>query len=191
MTTIAVLGLMGVGKSTVGGLVAVRLHCSIVDSDDWIEGHYGMTGRAVAEKQGVDALHDIEAEMLGDVLDAGGQVVVTPAASVIDRPELRERIRTETTAFHLDLPYDQLEVRMATGPHRRTVDSDEMHQLYRRRRPLFDGVSLATLDASEPPALLAELIVGLTRAGASSSGVDFGRQGPDISILGLETRRPR
>jgi dephospho-CoA kinase len=92
---VVVLGPMGAGKSTVGQLVSERLGAKMVDSDRVIESEYGRSGRQIAASDGVLALHDIEARVLSDALDAEGDAVIAPAASAVERPELRERLKPQ------------------------------------------------------------------------------------------------
>ena len=90
---IAVIGTMGAGKSTVGGIVAARLGLPLIDSDRWIEAKVGMTSGEYAARHGVEALHDMEATALESALDTPGGLVVTPAASVVDRGPLGVALR--------------------------------------------------------------------------------------------------
>ncbi len=65
---IVLIGMMGVGKSTVGRRVAKELSRPFVDSDDEV---VARTGRAVAEifaTDGESAFRDIEAEVMADLL---------------------------------------------------------------------------------------------------------------------------
>lgn len=150
---------MGAGKTTVGSIVAGEVGYELFDSDPWVEAHHGLTAREFAAEHGVPALHDAEARMLTDVLDTHDRLVVTPAASVVDRADLRKRLRLDCTTFFLDLPFELMRTRMESARHRRSLDDDELIELSRRRAPLFTEVAVATLDATAPPGQLAATIV--------------------------------
>jgi shikimate kinase/3-dehydroquinate synthase len=80
---IVLLGLMGAGKSTVGRLVATRLGYPFVDNDEQVRIRAGRTAREVAEADGLDRLHELEAAALRDALSRPPPLVVTAAASAV------------------------------------------------------------------------------------------------------------
>jgi shikimate kinase len=82
---IVLLGPMAVGKSTAGRRLAATLGVPFRDSDDDLWASRGITGRELAESDGVDALHRWEAEhLLRNLAPTTGTVVVAAAASVVD-----------------------------------------------------------------------------------------------------------
>ena len=64
------VGLMGVGKSTVGAAVATRLGWAFHDSDADIQAATGLTVDELRDRDGVDAMHAREADQLLDALAA-------------------------------------------------------------------------------------------------------------------------
>ncbi len=84
-----VVGLMGAGKSTVGRLLAARLGRPWRDSDAEIEAAAGLTVRELRDRDGVEAMHALEARHLLDALAAPEAGVISAAASVIDEPACR------------------------------------------------------------------------------------------------------
>ena len=81
---IVLLGLMGVGKSTVGRLVARRLQRPFVDSDSIVELHEELSVVELERRRGIDALHAAERQALERVLGTRESVVFAAAASVVD-----------------------------------------------------------------------------------------------------------
>ncbi len=81
---VAVVGLMGAGKTTVGSRLAALLRWPLHDSDVEIEALRGRTVRQLRDELGVDAMHELEARQLLDALAGPGPSVVCPAASVVD-----------------------------------------------------------------------------------------------------------
>lgn len=86
---VVVLGLMGSGKTVVGRRLAARLGWPWRDSDREIEAATGLTVRELRERDGVDAMHALEARHLLDALAAPGRSVISAAASSIEVPECR------------------------------------------------------------------------------------------------------
>lgn len=91
---VALIGLPGSGKSTVGRQLARRLSLPFLDSDSVLEQRLGCSIRAFFEREGEDRFRDIEEEVIDDltqthtgVLATGGGVVLRPA----NRQHLRER----------------------------------------------------------------------------------------------------
>src|SRR4029450_13513392 len=79
---IVVVGSMAVGKSTVGRGLAARLGRPFRDSDADLGATGGGTGRGLAEREGVEALHRWEAGHLLTALEGSQPAVVAAAASV-------------------------------------------------------------------------------------------------------------
>lgn len=85
---IALIGLMGAGKSAVAPLLAVALGASAVDLDERIEATTGRTIREWFESEGEPAFRVREREALAQTLDSGAHVlacgggIVTDAGSV-------------------------------------------------------------------------------------------------------------
>ena len=57
---IVLIGPMGVGKTTLGRLLADQLSLEFRDSDVWIESMAGRTGAEIAEADGIAELHRLE-----------------------------------------------------------------------------------------------------------------------------------
>ena len=70
---VVMVGLMGSGKSTVGHLIADRLGRPFRDSDAEIEANTGRTVREIRDVESTDAMHDIEAAQLLDVVAELGE----------------------------------------------------------------------------------------------------------------------
>ena len=70
---VVLVGLMGAGKTTVGRRLAARLGWPWHDSDADIEAATGMTVRELRDRDGVDAMHDLEAAQLLQALAEPGQ----------------------------------------------------------------------------------------------------------------------
>src|SRR5215204_2035260 len=93
MGHIVLVGLMGSGKTTVGAGLAAALGVPHRDSDAEIERDTGLTGRQHAARDGIDALHALEARHLIEALTQPGTTVISPAASILDDPASRSALR--------------------------------------------------------------------------------------------------
>src|SRR5262249_45956694 len=90
---VVLVGLMGSGKSTVGHALARRLGRPFVDNDEALEARSGRSARAIADADGADALHRLEAQALVDALARPEPAVVAMAASVVEHPGTADALR--------------------------------------------------------------------------------------------------
>lgn len=145
---IALVGPMGVGKTSVGKELAMLLDRPFLDSDAEIEHSAGKTSGELASDLGVATLHELELRTFLDVADRSPACVIAPASSVVDVQDGRDLLARCNTV-RLTAAHDQITRRMRLGHHRRETNEDEIVELNRRRSPLFEEVALITIDTTE------------------------------------------
>lgn len=164
---LVLVGSMGVGKSTVGRLLAAGLGRPLRDSDVDLEAGQRRTGRTVAAESGVDELHRWEAEHLLQVLGEPEPAVVTAAASVVDDDRCVEALGQAFVVWLRASPAT-LARRIAGRSHRRELGPDlaaALHRLEARRAPRYAAVADLTVDVdTSAPEQTAEQVLGLVRA---------------------------
>jgi shikimate kinase len=121
---VVVVGPMGAGKTTLARGLAQALGREVFDSDRSIAERTGRIGREIAETDGVEVLHRLEADVLLDALSSPDPAVVAAAASVIEQPEVREALR-DTFCVWVTADPDILDERSTQGSHRRRVSRHE------------------------------------------------------------------
>jgi shikimate dehydrogenase len=97
---IALAGMMGTGKTTVGKLLAQRLDVPFVDTDALVEGEAGMSVAEVFQRQGEPRFRQMEASAVARALAAPEAVVALGGGSLL-RPETRRRVRAATCVVWL------------------------------------------------------------------------------------------
>lgn len=154
-----VTGAMGVGKTTVGRLLAAEVGVPFLDSDDHLEANTGELGSAIAAREGVTRLHELELEAFLAMCHTPGTAVIAPAASVVDH-ELGRRALEENFTVWLTAPDEVLARRQSEGTHRRPVSAEENAALRAARAPFLTKVSVATLDTgtSSPGEVVDKLV---------------------------------
>ncbi|HET7121420.1 MAG TPA: shikimate kinase [Solirubrobacterales bacterium] len=158
------IGLMAVGKTTVGHLVAKRLDWPVTDSDAEIRKQQGRTAREIADAEGTAALHELEAAHLLTALGAPGPQVICAAASTIDRERCRLALQSpEALVFWLTAPPTALAARSSSGAHRPIDPADAAgilsKQLAARERGLRE-VALEAIPTTEmSPEEIASIVV--------------------------------
>lgn len=154
---IVLIGMPGVGKSTVGQLLARRTGRCFMDSDQVIE---GSTGRRLAEliaAHGSTGFLAIEGQALLAALalslkHVGGAVIATGGSAVYCRSEMQQ-IRDSCQIVHLDAPL-ALIVRRAGDLDRRGVvrrPGESIEELFAERTGLcrqYAHLSLSIADES-------------------------------------------
>ena len=162
MGHIVLLGLMGSGKTTVGARLAEALGVPLRDSDADIERDTGMTGRQHAARDGIDALHALEARHLLDSLEKPDASVISAAASTLDDPVNRSALRDPRyLVVWLDASPAALATRLKPDDHRPAIGPDMAEVLERQateRSPALREVADLTLDAMKPPKELVDAI---------------------------------
>ena len=162
---VVIVGPMGVGKTTLARLLARAMDRPFVDSDRVIVSRRGRTGREIAEEDGIDTLHALEARVLLDALEAERPSVIAAAGSVVEKPEVRRALAGATVVWLDGRPRLVVE-RAARGMHRREITLEEAEALDRRRRPRYRSVADVTVDALRPAdGLVAEVRSAVERRG--------------------------
>lgn len=95
--TIALVGLMGVGKSTVGRRLAQRLSMSFVDADHEIEEAAGMTVTDIFSILGEAEFRAGEARVMRRLLEGPPVVLATGGGAMLD-PETRALMKQHATS---------------------------------------------------------------------------------------------
>jgi shikimate kinase len=167
---VVVVGSMAVGKSTVGRALAARLGRPFRDSDADLAATRGLTGRALAEREGVDALHRWEAHHLLAALAGSEPAVVAAAASVVDDAACLAALHDPFVVW-LRAPAAVLAGRVAGGSgaddHRRAVDAAAVAALEAERAGRFGAVADLTVDTvtngttMSPDAIVAAIVEAL------------------------------
>jgi len=138
---IVLVGLMGVGKSTIGRRLAKRLGLSFVDSDSAIEDAAGGASAAeVFDLYGEVEFRDGERRLVARLVEGERRVIATGGGAFVD-PTTRALLKAQAVTVWLDAPIDVLAERTGrrdTRPLLRDGDRAEtLARLDRERRPLY------------------------------------------------------
>lgn len=104
---IVLIGMMGVGKSTVGRRLATRLGLPFVDADDEIERAAGMSIADIFERFGEPQFRDGERRVIGRLLDGEPKVIATGGGAFMQE-ETRALILAQATTIWLNADIDIL-----------------------------------------------------------------------------------
>jgi len=104
---VVLVGLMGVGKSTVGRRLAMRLGVPFVDSDAAIEDASGLSAAEVFERFGEDDFRDGERRLVARLIEGDTGVIATGGGAYVD-PRTRELLNERAITVWLDAPVEIL-----------------------------------------------------------------------------------
>jgi shikimate kinase len=104
---VVLVGLMGVGKSTVGRRLARRLGLPFVDSDSAIEEAVGLPWGELFERYGEEDYRDGERRLVARLVDGEVRVIATGGGVFVD-PRTRDLLKERTITVWLDAPVDVL-----------------------------------------------------------------------------------
>lgn len=150
---IVLVGLMGVGKSTVGRRLAQRLHLPFVDADTEIEAAAGMPIAEIFSRFGEPYFRDGERRVIQRLIDGSPKVIATGGGAFV-QPDTRRLILDEATAVWLDADIDVLVDRVKRRDSRPLLHGRDPREvladLARVRNPLYAEAHIRILSNRSP-----------------------------------------
>ena len=162
-THVVMIGMMGVGKSTVGRLVAARLGWGYWDNDDALQAATGVTAGELQRRRGQAALHATENRLLGEALQSHDRTVFAAAASVVLKPKLLSGELTVWLRTSVERERDNI---AQSGQHHRPLPEDAIAVLQRlnaARVPMYERVADITIRVADDPEATCDLVVAAVR----------------------------
>jgi shikimate kinase len=137
---VALVGLMGVGKSTVGRRLAKRLGLPFVDSDSAIEDAAGYTAAEMFERYGEQDFRDGERRLVARLIEGEVRVIATGGGAYVDA-RTRQLLNERAITVWLDAPVDILAERTARRDTRPLLKNGDpkgtLERLAEERRPSY------------------------------------------------------
>ncbi len=168
--SIALVGMPGSGKSTVGRHLARQLGLRFVDSDSEIERRIGMPIKDYFAQQGEDSFRDQEQAVI-DELSAQPDILLATGGGAVLRPSNRDALHSRTHVFYLRSTPEELHRRLRHDTHRPLLQVEDplrrLRDLYRDRDPLYRRTAHFVVEAVRPsvPALMSIILMQLELAG--------------------------
>jgi len=152
--SIVLVGMMGVGKSTIGKRLAGRLGLRFFDADVEIEvAHAGMTIPEIFTTHGEPYFRDGEARVIARLLE-GGPIVLATGGGAFMREETRTRIAAKAISIWLKADHDVIMRRVrrrADRPLLQTADPEgTVTRLLTEREPIYGHADLTIASRDVP-----------------------------------------
>lgn len=110
--TVALVGMMGAGKSSLGRRLAAKLAVPFRDADTEIEAAAGCTINQIFERYGEAAFRDCERKVIARLLTESPHVLATGGGAFIDE-QIRAQIEVSALSVWINVPLDVLVTRVA------------------------------------------------------------------------------
>jgi len=165
--SIVLVGMMGVGKSSVGRRLAARLSIPFVDADTEIENAAKMTIPEIFARHGEAYFRSGEARVIARLLERGPQVLATGGGAFIS-PQTRAKIHEKGISVWLKAEIDVLSRRLrrrSDRPLLKTADpTTTLANLLAARNPIYGEANLAVVSRDVPHEVIVEEIVTALRS---------------------------
>ncbi len=161
---IALIGLRGGGKSTLGRLLAERLGVPFIELDREIEKRSGATLSEIFDMFGQETFRRAEREALDEVLRQHKSFVVATSGSIVTEPGTLELLLASCfTVWVRAEPQEHMKRVMAQGDMRPMANSaramDDLISILKSREPLYAKAEVALSTSGRTPEQnLAELL---------------------------------
>lgn len=135
---IVLIGMPGVGKSTVGVILAKVLGYKFLDADLVIQEQEGKLLREIIEEVGTDGFIEVENRVNAGLLCS--KTIIATGGSVIYGKEAMEHLKEIGTVVYLEVSFSTLEKRLSDIKGRGVVlkDGQTLYDLYKERTPLYE-----------------------------------------------------
>ncbi|GGC02172.1 shikimate kinase [Novosphingobium endophyticum] len=152
---IVLVGMMGVGKSSVGKRLASLLECPFVDADDEIEASAQMSIPEIFETYGETYFRDGERRVIARLIeDCDGCCVIATGGGAFCNDQTRALILDKALTIWLDSEIDTLVERTGRKDNRPLLQQGDPREILGRlreeRRPYYSQAPIHVLSASGP-----------------------------------------
>ena len=138
--SVALIGMMGAGKSSIGRRLALRLGIPFVDADVEIEKAAGMTISDIFAVRGEAEFRAGEARVILRLLESGPQVLAT-GGGAFTNPDTRIAIGAKGISIWLKAEFDVLMKRIRRRHDRPLLKTDDpgatLRKLMEEREPVY------------------------------------------------------
>ena len=164
--TIALVGLMGVGKTTIGRRLAEAFALPFVDADEEIEKAAGQPIADIFSNYGEQGFRDGEQRVIARLLDAPAQILAT-GGGALTHPLTRERLKSKAITVWLKTDLNVLARRVANKPHRPLLKDreplDVLAEQAQKRYPLYEIADIVVDTGDQPHARAVDMVIEALR----------------------------
>lgn len=144
--TIILIGMPGVGKSTIGVILAKILGYQFIDSDLLIQQQEKRLLKDIIEQDGIDGFLAIENQVNAQIPST--KSIIATGGSAVYGQEAMMHFQQIGTIIYLKLDYEELTRRLGDIKNRGVVlrENQTLYDLYRERVPLYEKYADITIN---------------------------------------------
>lgn len=150
---VVLVGMMGVGKSTVGRMLAAQLGVGFIDTDEEIERASDLTIAEIFERFGEDYFRDGERRVISRLIGEGPRVIATGGGAFINEAT-RTVIKEKCHSVWIDADIDILVARVSKRGHRPLLVGKDprvvLTDLLKTRGPIYAMADFHVQSESAP-----------------------------------------
>jgi shikimate kinase len=159
---VVLVGMMGVGKTSIGKRLASSLNLEFVDADEEIERAAGMSIAEIFEKFGETYFRDGERRVIARLIDGAPKVIATGGGAFIN-DETRALILETALSIWLDADIKVLAERVSRRNHRPLLTGRDpvevLTELGKIRSPIYAAANIHIRSDASPHALTVHNII--------------------------------
>jgi len=140
MENIVLIGMPGCGKSTIGKILAEKLHKEFVDADLCIEQSANLTIPEIFKTSGEDGFRKMESQVLRELGKKSGQIIAT-GGGCVTRQENYSHLHQNGTIIWIKRALDTLPT-----DGRPLSQTNSLEKMYEERRPMYQAFSDFVVD---------------------------------------------
>ena len=134
-------GMMGVGKSTIGKILAKKLEYKFIDVDKLIEQKEGLSINLIFKNKGETYFRKIESEIALRELKKQDSVIALGGGAFLNNL-IRKNTKKLSTSFWLDVPLEELINRLSKSKQRPLLHkkntSETVEKIYFDRKKIYN-----------------------------------------------------
>lgn len=151
---LVLVGMPGVGKTTIGKLIATKTGREFIDSDIAFTEKFNKTPATYILENGEKAFRDSEEEVLKGLLKESGRVIATGGGAVIRDINVK-RMKSNSTVVWLKGDIAKL----STTDRPLSSSVEKLAEMLKVRTPMYENASEYSFDVQDDPMPLAEEII--------------------------------
>ncbi|MDE0020419.1 MAG: 3-dehydroquinate synthase [Candidatus Poribacteria bacterium] len=159
---IVLTGFMGIGKTSVGKLIAEKTGRAFIDTDDLIEQRAGKSIPRIFAEEGESAFRDLETEAVQRAAQMQARVIATGGGAVM-RPQNRKALRATGDVVFLDAEPEVILQRIRNDGTRPLLQTENplerARALLKERRPVYLQADLTIQTGRLTPEQTADAIL--------------------------------
>jgi len=169
--TVALVGMMGAGKTSIGKRLAARLDVPFADADHEIEAAAGMSVAEIFAKYGEPYFRDGERRVIARLLGEKPHVLATGGGAYMDettRATMKQSAFTIWLKAPIEILLGRVRKRQGVDQTRPLLANDDMRgtleRLLAQREPVYAGADMVLESGDEAHAVLLDKIVAALAA---------------------------